>query len=239
MARKMTQGAAAIAYYRVSTREQGDSRLGLDAQRRAVDAFCEGHGFRVIESFEDIESGKHNDRPGLAAAMKAAAARRAKLLIARLDRLSRDVEFIFHLRNTGVDFVAVDLPEANTLTISIMAAMAQHERELISSRTKAALAELKARGKRLGCRPGHSNLTDEGRRKAAATKLRRAVEAANGAMHHATAYRRDGWTLAAIAEQLNRSGLRTRHGLPHSIRSVRALVHLAERAGLSPVEAKP
>jgi DNA invertase Pin-like site-specific DNA recombinase len=112
-----------------------------------------------------------------------------------------------------------------------MALLAEQEREAISSRTKAALAELKAKGVKLGCRRGHSNLTDAARAKAAQSKFQRAIEAANGALHHAQAYRAAGWTWRAIADQLNRSGLRTRTGKLHTIRSVRRLVELAERAG--------
>lgn len=196
----------AVAYYRVSTREQGDSRLGLDAQRAAVEAFCENRDLVVAKSFEDIETGKHNNRPGLVAAIQASKELGAKLLIAKLDRLSRDVEFIWHLRNTGVDFVAIDLPEANTLTISIMAALAQHERELISGRTRAALAVLKTRGKKLG---SPRNLTSSARAKGRAARTAKSLRHSGGAAVTALALRSEGWGLARIAKTLNEAGHRT------------------------------
>src|ERR1700733_4983116 len=139
-----------IAYYRVSTDRQGASGLGLDAQRAAVAAYVSGRGELAAE-FTEIESGKrHTNRPQLLAALEECRKRRATLLIARLDRLARNVAFIANLMESGVDFVAVDMPQATRLTIHILAAVAEHEREMISARTKAALAQAKARGKRLG-----------------------------------------------------------------------------------------
>ena len=119
--------------------EQSDSGLGLGAQRRSVSAFCDAHGFRVIESFRDVESGKHDQRPGLRPALAKAKAAGATIVIAKLERLSRNVAFIMTLRESGVPFIAADMPEANTMTIGIMAVMAQAEREAINTRTKAAL----------------------------------------------------------------------------------------------------
>jgi DNA invertase Pin-like site-specific DNA recombinase len=138
-----------IAYYRVSTDRQGASGLGLAAQRQAVARFI-GAGHLVAE-YTEVESGKkHRNRPQLLAALADCRKRRAVLLIARLDRLARNVAFIANLMESGVDFVAVDMPTANRLTIHILAAVAEHERETISTRTKAALAEAKRRGTRLG-----------------------------------------------------------------------------------------
>src|SRR5450759_1516123 len=121
----------AVSYLRVSTREQGASGLGLEAQRAAVESFTASHGYQVVAEYQDVESGKHNERPGLRHALADAKARRATLLIAKLDRLSRNASFIMALRDSGVSFVACDLPEANTLTVGIMALLAQQERELI------------------------------------------------------------------------------------------------------------
>jgi DNA invertase Pin-like site-specific DNA recombinase len=222
---KAKQGTKAVAYYRVSTREQGDSHLGLEAQKHAVKAFCDSHGYLIIGEHEEVESGKRNDRPHLDAAIAKSKAAGAKLLIAKLDRLSRDVEFIFHLRNTGVDFVAVDLPEANTLTISLMAAMAQHERELISSRTKAALDAKKARGETWD--RGHI-ITAEARQKAYASRRQTARARANGALRAAVNYRDDGHTLAWIAEQLNKGGSTTRDGHDYTPTTVQRLLRMAE-----------
>jgi DNA invertase Pin-like site-specific DNA recombinase len=138
-----------VAYYRVSTDRQGQSGLGLDAQRQAVAQFV-GAG-QLVGEFTEIESGKrHTNRPQLAAALSECRRRKTTLVIAKLDRLARNVHFISGLMESGVEFVAVDMPSANRLTIHILAAVAEHEREMISQRTKAALAQAKARGRKLG-----------------------------------------------------------------------------------------
>jgi DNA invertase Pin-like site-specific DNA recombinase len=149
-----------VAYYRVSTERQGRSGLGLEAQEAAVDAFVASRpdAKLIAPPFKEIESGKKNDRPQLAKALHRAKVTGSTLLIAKLDRLSRNAAFLMNLRDAGVSFVAVDLPEANTLTIGIMALMAQHEREAISARTKAALQAAKARGVQLGSRTGGIHL---------------------------------------------------------------------------------
>ena len=146
-----------VAYLRVSTQKQGQSGLGLAAQRAAVQAFPPVA--RLVAEFVEVESGKKNERPQLAAALALAKATGATLLIAKLDRLSRNAGFIFQLRDAGVDFVCCDMPDANTLTVGIFAVLAQHERELISQRTKAALAAKKAQGAQLGT---PANLTPRG-----------------------------------------------------------------------------
>ena len=140
-----------IAYYRVSTDRQGRSGLGLEAQQQAVRSFLQGRG-ELVASFVKIESGKRNDRPEIAAALDACRKQKAVLIIAKLDRLARNVHFISGLMESGVEFVAVDMPEANRLTIHILAAVAEHEREMISKRTKDALLAAKARGTKL-CSP--------------------------------------------------------------------------------------
>lgn len=138
-----------IAYYRVSTDHQGRSGLGLEAQRQAVCDFLTGWG-ELIESFTEVESGRKNDRPQLAAALDACRRHKGTLVIAKLDRLARNVYFISGLMESGVEFVAVDMPQANRLTIHILAAVAEHEREMISQRTKVALKAAKSRGIKLG-----------------------------------------------------------------------------------------
>jgi DNA invertase Pin-like site-specific DNA recombinase len=139
-----------IAYYRVSTDKQGKSGLGLVAQRSAVLDYLDGGNWSVIAEHTEIESGKRSDRPVLAKALKDCKLRGATLVIAKLDRLSRDAHFLLGLEKAGVDFVAVDMPNANRLTVRLMAVIAQEEREMISARTKAALAAAKARGVKLG-----------------------------------------------------------------------------------------
>ena len=138
-----------IAYYRVSTDRQGRSGLGLEAQQQAVRSFLHGRG-ELVASFVEVESGKRNDRPEIAAALDACRKHKAVLIIAKLDRLARNVHFISGLMESGVEFIAVDMPEANRLTIHILAAVAEHEREMISKRTKDALQVAKGRGVKLG-----------------------------------------------------------------------------------------
>ncbi len=139
-----------MAYYRVSTDKQGQSGLGLDAQRAAVELHARSVGAEVIAEFQDVESGRKDDCTGLAAALALCRSKRAILLIAKLDRLARSVAFISNLMESGVDFLAADMPTVNRLTIHVLAAVAEHEREMISQRTKAALAAAKVRGTRLG-----------------------------------------------------------------------------------------
>jgi DNA invertase Pin-like site-specific DNA recombinase len=139
-----------ISYLRVSTARQGASGLGLEAQRAAVQAFAVTGGHRIVAEYLEVESGKKADRPQIAAALAACRLHRATLVIAKLDRLARNVAFIANLMDGGVDFIACDMPHANRLTLHLLAAIAEHEREMISQRTKAALAAAKARGVKLG-----------------------------------------------------------------------------------------
>jgi DNA invertase Pin-like site-specific DNA recombinase len=139
-----------VTYFRVSTQKQGASGLGLEAQRKAVADYLAGHKGEVIAEFQEIESGKINDRPQLLGALQRCRQTRATLLVAKLDRLSRSAAFLLNLRDSGVKFVCADMPDANELTIGVLASVAQHEREAISARTKAALAAAKARGVKLG-----------------------------------------------------------------------------------------
>src|SRR5271170_4722256 len=139
-----------VAYYRVITDRQGRSGLGLEAQQKAVTDYLNGGAWELVGEFVEIESGKKADRPELGRALEACRKLKARLVIAKLDRLSRNLAFVATLMDSGVEFVAVDNPHANKLTIHILAAVAEHEREAISERTKAALAAAKARGMRLG-----------------------------------------------------------------------------------------
>src|SRR5215207_7466367 len=145
----MAEGAF-VAYYRVSTERQGRSGLGLEAQRKAVEDFLNGGNWRLVAEFTEIESSQQADRPALAKAFRACRLHGAKLVIAKIDRLSRDAHFLLGLEKAGVDFVAADMPTANRLTVGIMAMVADEERRMISKRTKEALAAAKARGMKLG-----------------------------------------------------------------------------------------
>ncbi len=139
-----------IAYYRVSTQRQGKSGLGLEAQQAAVKDHLNGGRWQLVAQITEVESGKRKDRPKLAEALKLCRVHGATLIIAKLDRLARNVAFVSALMDAGVEFEAVDFPQANRLTIHIMAAVAEHEAKAISERTKAALAAAKVRGVKLG-----------------------------------------------------------------------------------------
>jgi len=179
-----------VAYYRVSTDKQGRSGLGLEAQRAAVQAHVAGAHGAVAAEFVEVESGRKKDRPQLAAALVAARAHRAILVIAKLDRLARNVHFVSGLMESGVEFVAADMPTVNRLTVHILAAVAEEEARMISARTKAALAAAKARGIRLG-NPGlvagsaaqacAANAVKTGRAQARAAGVRPFIEQARQA----------------------------------------------------------
>lgn len=141
-----------VSYLRVSTDKQGLKGLGIEAQRETVSAYLkrEGEAAILISEYVEVESGRQSERPQLAAALQAANLSGGTVIIAKLDRLSRDAHFLLGLQKAGVEFHACDLPSANRLTLTIMAAVAEHEREMISQRTKAALAIAKSRGVQLG-----------------------------------------------------------------------------------------
>jgi DNA invertase Pin-like site-specific DNA recombinase len=197
-------------YYRVSTQKQGVSRLGLEAQQAAARAFVAAPA-QLLTEYVEIESGKKNHRPQLLAAMAEARRVGSTLLIAKLDRLSRNASFILALRDSGVDFVCCDMPDANTLTVGLFAVLAQHERETISKRTKDALTVKKARGATLG---NPQNMTPTIYQQGQATMQRNAREhpANQQAALLADLLRAQGQTLWQIAERLNAVGYRTRRG---------------------------
>jgi DNA invertase Pin-like site-specific DNA recombinase len=141
-----------VSYLRVSTARQGASGLGLEAQRASVAAYLHGGDWNLVREVLEVESGKRNDRPALAEALRLCKRQKAILIIAKLDRLARNVAFIANLMESGVEFVAVDMPQANKFTVHIMAAVAEQEAEAISKRTKAALQAAKERGTKLGGR---------------------------------------------------------------------------------------
>lgn len=160
----------AVAYYRVSTATQARSGLGLEAQRAAVAETCAARGMEIIAEFTEVESGKRGDRPELSEALHRAKLTGAVLVVAKLDRLSRSVAFLSTLQDSGAKFIAADMPEANELTVHILAAVAQAERKAISTRTKDALKAAKARGVRLGNPNGAAPLRRAGKGNAAAAR---------------------------------------------------------------------
>ncbi len=202
-----------VTYLRVSTAKQGRSGLGLEAQREAVRQFVTGHGGKIIApEFVEVETGKRNDRPELNKALKRCRLTGATLVVAKLDRLSRNAAFLMTLRDSGVEFVAADLPEANTMTVGVMAVVAQHEREAISHRTKAALAAAKARGTRLGgFRVRAPNIAMYQRRGVEAA-CQKALTAAEERRETIEELQRENLSLNAMAARLNADSVCTSRG---------------------------
>jgi DNA invertase Pin-like site-specific DNA recombinase len=190
-----------VAYYRVSTARQGASGLGLAAQRAAVKGYVSRAGGRLLNAFEEIESGRKALRPRLAEALALCRARGAVLLIAKLDRLARNVAFLSALMDGDVEFRALDLPHANRLTLHVLAAVAENEAVAISERTKAALAAAKKRGVTLGGNPKHLNAA--ARRRSAAVRRAQVEDRYRLTMPLAVAWRREGRSLQAIANEFN------------------------------------
>jgi DNA invertase Pin-like site-specific DNA recombinase len=203
--------SAYIAYLRVSTQKQGDSGLGLEAQESAIVRYTTNG--TVLATFREVESGKRCDRPQLRAALDMCRRTGATLVIAKLDRLARNVHFISGLMEAGVDFVACDMPTANKLTLHIIAAMAEHEGRMISERTRNALAAAQARGVALGGYRGKGAPDQATRLKAAETLTKAAVERAKLVQPVIDELRASGVTsLAAIAAELNARSIATPRG---------------------------
>lgn len=205
----------AIVYQRVSTAQQGRSGLGLDAQRQAINAFLAQRQATELASFTEVESGKANARPELAKALALAKVTGAILVIAKLDRLSRNAAFLLTLQDSGVRFVAADMPEANELTIGIMALVAQQEREAISKRTREALAAAKARGRKLGCPNGAAPLKRAAKgNKAAVERVAQLVALRDeGLRPFVRQMQAEGCkTLQCLANSLNAKGFKTARG---------------------------
>lgn len=220
-----------VVYYRVSTQRQGASGLGLEAQRSAVEAFVAGRGGEVLAERLEVESGKRKDRPELAEALAEAKRLGAVLLIAKLDRLARSVAFISALLEAGVEVQAADMPSANKFMLHIMAAVAEHEREAISARTKAALGAAKARGVKLGW--AIEGRAEEAQRASAAAAERRQAEAdrfAGQVGPLAVALAAEGRSLRAVAAELNERGIATPRGKAWAATSVRNLLARAQTA---------
>lgn len=217
-----------VSYYRVSTTRQGKSGLGLDAQRKAVGDFLNGGSWELLGEFVEVESGKVDDRPQLNAALAQCELTGATLVVAKLDRLSRNVAFLATLQDSGIRFVAADMPEANELTIHIMAAVAQAERKAISRRTKEALAAAKARGVILGGARGNHGDLAKGPAAAARRRAEVAQERSEKVMRQIKALQAGGATsLRKIAAELDRRGIGAPRGGPWSAAQVRATMRRA------------
>lgn len=199
-----------VAYYRVSTDKQGRSGLGREAQEKAVRDYAMIHGREVIETFEEVESGTKADRVQLDRALAHAKRNNATLVIAKLDRLARDVHFVTGLMKTGVDFVAADMPSADKTMLQMFAVMAEWERDRISDRTKAALAAAKARGVQLG-NPRWTEAIDQARL-ANSQRSKEWINTVLPIVRSAKAKLQPNATLREIAAELNRSGIKTPRG---------------------------
>ena len=212
----------AVAYYRVSTAKQGQSGLGLEAQQAAVLSYARSKDLELTLEFTEVETGtRKRRRPQLEAALEQTRRIGGVLLIAKLDRLARNVAVVATLMESGVRFVAVDMPEADNLTIHVMAAVAEREAQLISARTKAALAARKARGLTLG-KP--ENLTAEARLAGSAASRTRAITDMRTVAAYASALRAQGLSLRAVATQLEDHGFKTRRGGPWSAVQVKRVL---------------
>jgi len=206
-----------VAYFRVSTQSQGVSGLGIDSQKASVAAFAKND--EIVAEFEEHESGKkHTNRPQLAAALAECKKHKATLIIAKLDRLARNVAFISSLMESNIEFIACDMPQANRLTIHILAAVAEHEREMISQRTKAALAEARKRGVALG-NPRMAEMQEKAR------QSHHAGRPADDVVKLMQDWKAQGKTLRAIAEGLNRLNLKTARGKDWYAATVRAVLN--------------
>jgi DNA invertase Pin-like site-specific DNA recombinase len=207
----------------VSTVKQGESGLGLEAQLAAIDLYAKGNGGEIVHLYREVESGTNSGRPELAKAIKHAKRIGARLVIAKLDRLARNVHLVSGLMQSGVDFIATDNPNANKLTVHILAAVAEDEAERISHRTKAALAAAKARGMLLGsARPGHWRGVEnrrlegalKGGRRSAKLRTAAAVEAYAEILPAIEQLKGEGSSLREIADKLNADGQTTTSGRP-------------------------
>jgi DNA invertase Pin-like site-specific DNA recombinase len=221
-----------VCYYRVSTTDQGKSGLGLDAQRKTVEDYLNGNGSKIVGEYTEVESGGKDDRPELQKAITDCKLKGARLVVAKLDRLSRDLHFITELQKAGVRFVIAEMPDATELTIHIYAALAQHERKLISQRTKDALAELKKKGVKLGSPilkrgeriPGSGLHTDRAR----AVCIEKADTHARDMLPIIKEMKRQGATsLREIASMLNESGYTTPRGKAWQATSVNRILKRA------------
>lgn len=203
-----------VAYYRVSTNKQGYHGLGMEAQKESVANYLATIGGELVAEFTEVQSGKQNNRPELDKALRKCRLTGATLLIAKLDRLSRNAAFLLNLQDSAVNFVAADMPEANRFTIGLMACLAEYESELISKRTKAALKVAKSRGVKLG-----NPILDEVRHTDITAAQNARIEKARDrnveirqVIDEIQTSTEDKLSLRSIAKQLNAAGYTTARG---------------------------
>jgi len=225
-----------VSYLRVSTKKQGESGLGLEGQETAIDAYAKQISGTVIGRYIEVESGKRADRAQLARAIAHAKRMKAVLVVAKLDRLARNVAFLSKLLESGIEFVATDNPSANRLTIHILAAVAEAEAKAISERTKAALAAAKARGTVLGsARKGHWNGREDARlqgglkglKASAIVRSKAAAEAYSDILPSILALKALGMSLQAVANKLNAEGHQTREGAVFTAMTIHRIINRA------------
>ncbi|AKS45799.1 Site-specific DNA recombinase [Octadecabacter temperatus] len=204
-----------VTYIRVSTDKQGRSGLGIEGQRAAIAAYAATHGAEIVAEFEEVESGRIDSRPQLESALRTARAKGATLVIAKLDRLSRNAAFLLNLQDSKVPFVACDIPTANPMTIGIMSVLAQEESRMIGDRTRVAMKAAKARGKTFGNPNGADALrrADKGNTAAVQVIKTRALARASDLSAALEDLRNEGFnTLQAKANELNKRGFETARG---------------------------
>lgn len=219
-----------VAYYRVSTKRQGQSGLGLEAQKKAVADYFGTRQHHLVHQYVETESGTRNDRPQLTAALEACRLHQARLVIAKLDRLARNAAFLLNLRDAGVDFVCCDMPDANRLTVGILAMVAEDEADRISQRAKAALAAAKARGVQLGT-AGPKNLKNQlqGSKRGNQVRAAKADQNALALSKIVLPLRQQKLSLRAIAAHLNEASIPTAPGGTWKAPQVRRLLDRLDR----------
>jgi len=198
----------AIAYYRVSTARQGQTGYGLDAQRAIVESYARSNGFEIVGEYTEVESGRNDDRPQVAAAIAECKRRGATLIVAKMDRLARSVKFLGDLQESGIGFRACDVPGANELVIGIMAVIAQNEAKVISERTRAGIHAAMARGVKWG-QSGKNQTVEhltEMRAKSAALRGQKATDRRRALLPTVQKAKAKYGTLQATADALNQAG---------------------------------
>jgi DNA invertase Pin-like site-specific DNA recombinase len=214
-----------VAYLRVSTEKQGEQGHGISAQRQAIQNYLVANNGELLDEYVEVESGKKNDRPELKKAINRCKTSRSTLIIAKLDRLSRNMAFIANLMDAGIDFIACDNPFANKLTIHILAAIAEHEREMISRRTREALAAAKAKGVQLGGYRG-TTLTDKIRQDSLESRWTKSKEYSANVIPMIREQLKAGYSLNATARILNQQRIVTVRGGKWTAKSVSRVVDI-------------